>query len=289
MGGLIMMPTMERIELMNETTTQLIPSGEHQLHVTEAGEGDALVMLHGGGAGASAMSNFGGNLPAFANRYRVILPDLVGYGGSSLVKPEGERIAFYSKGIVDVLEALGVGKAHILGNSLGGAVAVWIGINRPDLVSKLVLMGPGIAMPTYAPFPTEGWKQMGGMYQGDGPTRAKMRSMLETMVYDPSLITDELVEERLKSATDPKLLAAQPGPPSPRSPYRFMEKDIEQLDIPSLIVWGRDDRVTPYDSVFQFFSRMRQAELHIFTECGHWVQTEKRDAFNRVVLDYLAR
>ncbi|MBH5323480.1 alpha/beta fold hydrolase [Aurantiacibacter sediminis] len=274
---------------MIETKTQLITSGDYQIHVTEAGEGQPLLMLHGGGAGASALSNFGGNLQAFAAHYRVLLPDFVGYGGSTMAKPDGERIAFYAKGIVDIMDALEITGAHILGNSLGGAVAIWIGIHRPELVGRLVLMGPGIAMPTFAPFPTEGWKAMGEMYQGEGPTKAKMRGLLETMVHDKSLITDELVDERFASATDPKLLAAQPGPPSPESPYRFMEKDIEQLNTPSLILWGRDDRVTPYDSVFQFFGRMKQSELHVFSECGHWVQTEQRERFNRVVLDYLAR
>ncbi|MEQ9587363.1 MAG: alpha/beta fold hydrolase [Parvibaculaceae bacterium] len=274
---------------MSEFETYMVEAGDHQIHISEIGEGEPLVMIHGGGAGASGPANFEGNALELSKHYRVILPDLVGYGKSTVAKPKGPRVAFYSKGIVDALDAMGLKEVNLLGNSLGGAIATWIGIHRPDLVRKLVLMGPGIAYPVLTPFPTEGWKQMAGFYKGDGPSKPKMRAMLETMVFDPGLVTDELVEKRFAVSTDPDVLATQPGPPTPESPFEMMEKEIEQLDVPALVVWGRDDRVTPYDSFIQFFSRMKRAELHVFSECGHWVQIEKRDEFNRVVLDYLAR
>lgn len=274
---------------MTETKQYLVQAGEHQVHFTEQGEGPPLVMIHGGGAGASGPANFAGNLEALSKEFRVLLPDLVGYGGSTKAKPVGPRVAFYAKGVVDALDAMSLSEVNLMGNSLGGAVAVWIGIHRPDLVKKLVLMGPAISYPTLAPFPTEGWKHLAGFYQGSGPSKEKMRALLECMVFDPSLVSDELVEARYKISTDPDVLATQPGPPSPESPYEMLEKEIEALDVPSLVLWGRDDRVTPYDSLIQFFGRMKQAELHVFSECGHWVQIEKRDAFNRVVLDYLKR
>ncbi|MEM9840389.1 MAG: alpha/beta fold hydrolase [Pseudomonadota bacterium] len=274
---------------MSKRKSTHIEAAGRRIHVTEEGTGKPLVLIHGGGPGASGLSNYAGNINALARDFRVIVPDLLGYGESDKPTLEGPRIAFYSKGVVDLLKAMDTGPVHLVGNSLGGAVAMWIAINESALVERLVMMGPGIGFPTHAVFPTEGWKHMAGYYAPPGPSIEKMEAFIKVMVRDPSMATPELVQARYEASIRPDVIAAQPGPPSPDSPYEMMAKEVHRLQKPTLIMWGRDDRVVPYDSAFQFFGQMTDAELHVIADCGHWVQAEKPDVFSRLVTEFCTR
>ena len=110
---------------------------------TERGGGLPLVMLHGGGPGASAWSNFGSALPRFAARFRTLLVDQPGFGGSDRPPVEGNYYRHAADHVVALLDELCIDRVHLLGNSLGGGTAMRLALSHPDRVGRLVLMGPG--------------------------------------------------------------------------------------------------------------------------------------------------
>ena len=129
--------------LTEESTSRYVQAGDLRMHYNEAGDGPPLVMLHGGGAGASSWSNFKQNLPALSEHFRCLLVDLPGYGKSDKPIINDPIWDFYTDVLNDMLEALGIEKAHFAGNSHGGATAVKMALNYPDRVDRLLSMGGG--------------------------------------------------------------------------------------------------------------------------------------------------
>jgi 4,5:9,10-diseco-3-hydroxy-5,9,17-trioxoandrosta-1(10),2-diene-4-oate hydrolase len=179
------------------------------LHYDEAGQGPVTVLLHGGGPGASGMSNFKGNLPAFAEHFRTLVIDQPGYGKSDKPPVEGNYFAFAAAALKDLLDELGIQTAHLVGNSLGGGTAVRFALENPERAGRLVLMGPGgLSLNVFAPDPTEGVRRLAEFGAPPGPSREKMEAFLRTLVFDQRLVTDELIDERYAQASDPDSLRA---------------------------------------------------------------------------------
>src|ERR687897_1298141 len=181
-------------------------AGDLTLNYYEAGasaEGRLpLVMLHGGGPGASAWSNFGRALPHFAASYRTLLVDQPGFGGSDKPPVVGNYYRHAADYVVRLLDELGIDRVHLLGNSLGGGTAMRLALTHPDRVGRLVLMGPGgLSLNLFHADPTQGVQRL--MDFAANPTREALRAFISTMVVDQSLVTDELVDERLADATKP--------------------------------------------------------------------------------------
>src|SRR5919197_5539267 len=154
-------------------------------------------MLHGGGPGASAWSNFGRNLPVFAQRYRTILVDQPGFGDSDKPEITKQYFTFSADALLALLDKLGVERVHLVGNSLGGGTAVRFALRHPDRADRLVLMGPGgLSLNVFAADPTEGVKRLMEFGRPPGPTKEKLAAFLKTLVHNQKLVTDELVEER---------------------------------------------------------------------------------------------
>ncbi|HEY4887718.1 MAG TPA: alpha/beta fold hydrolase [Candidatus Dormibacteraeota bacterium] len=270
--------------------------GEITLHWNEAGADDqVLVALHGSGPGASAWSNFKGNLPAFSAHFRTLLVDQPGFGWSDKPKISGSSITYAAKAVIGLMDELHIDKAHFLGNSYGGGVASRIAIDHPERVQKLALMGPGgIAHVIFSPDPTEGISILREFLTN--PTRETLERFVRIMVWDQKLVTPELLEERWKSASDPETFAGfkQAAMPdvTPEEGRRIREENdlwrhLEKINHQVLLIWGRDDRVVPMDAAFFALRRLRNSRLHIFSRCGHWAQVEKKDEFNRLVIDFL--
>lgn len=263
------------------------------LHLHEAGVGNdhTIVLLHGGGPGASSWSNFARNIPVLARNFHVIAVDQPGYGQSDKPTEHPQYFAHSASALHDLLDTLEIpGRVDLLGNSLGGGAAVRFALDYPDRAGRLVLMGPGgLSVNLFAPDPTEGVKNLGKFsYQ---PTRENLEAFLRIMVFDQTLITPELVEERFVAASTPESLAAAKAMGKSFSGGDFelgmLWRDAYKLRQPVLLIWGREDRVNPLDGALVALKMIPRAQLHVFGGCGHWAQLEKFDEFNRLATDFL--
>ena len=280
--------------LTYDSTSRVAKAGDLQLHYHEVGTGDPLVLLHGGGPGASAWSNWKQNLAPLAERFRVLAVDQPGYGRSDKPLIQGGMWEFYARAVHDLLDEIGVGTTHFIGNSLGGGTALKFALDHPDRTGRLVLMGPaGGMLPITSSWPSEGLKTLMAFYAPPGPSREKMQAVIDTMMFNPGKIDPDVLEERYQAAIDPEAMATatavfkavQSG--EPVLVAEELWRDVQRITNPTLLLWGRDDRVLPLDSALFMTRHMPDARLHVFPNCGHWAQVEHAAEFERLVIDFL--
>ena len=260
---------------------------------TGRGDADTVVLLHGGGPGASSWSNFGTNMPVIAKRFRAVMMDLPGYGGSAARPPTSHFFTLAADAVAGLLDELGIGKTHLIGNSLGGGTAMRFALRYPERAGRLVLMGPGgLTLNVLAPDPTEGVRRLMDFAAPPGPSRDKMEAFLRVMVFDQRLITDELIDERYAAASRPEALAGMAAMGSSffgeHAEDGMLWREAHRLRHDVLLIWGREDRVNPLDGALIALKQLRRAQLHVFGGCGHWAQLEKFDEFNELSLRFLA-
>lgn len=281
-------------ELTYESTSRFAQVRDDlKLHYHEAGVGNGptIVLLHGGGPGASSWSNFAKNIPVLAQQFHVIAVDQPGYGRSDKPTEHPQYFRHSASALKDLLDTIGITeRVHLLGNSLGGGAAVRFALDYPDRAVRLVLMGPGgLSVNLFAPDPTEGVRNLGKFaYQ---PTRENLEAFLRIMVFDQKLITDELIDERFAAASAPESLAAAKAMGRSFSSSEFelgmLWRDAYKLRQRVLLIWGREDRVNPIDGALVALKMIPRVQLHVFGGCGHWAQLEKFDEFNRLASDFL--
>jgi pimeloyl-ACP methyl ester carboxylesterase len=280
-------------ELDFDETSRFLTTPKGDLHYHVAGEGPPVLLLHGSGPGVSGWANFRGNLPVFAKDFTTYVLDLPGFGKSYAA--ETNPLFSASGAVLDFLDGLDLGPLPIVGNSMGGAVAARIAADHPERVSRLAAIG-GIGLPLFNPSPSEGIKLLVEFVED--PTYEKLRTWMESMVHDTSILTDEFVEMRWKAATDPAQ-ATDIKKLYNRASLRAMRDRasgaadqialLTRIQAPSLIMFGRDDRVTPLDSALVAMRLIRRCELHVFHDCGHWAMIERKDEFESVVRGFLLR
>jgi 2-hydroxy-6-oxonona-2,4-dienedioate hydrolase/4,5:9,10-diseco-3-hydroxy-5,9,17-trioxoandrosta-1(10),2-diene-4-oate hydrolase len=261
--------------------------GEREIFFEEVGSGPAVVLLHGGGPGASGLSNYSRNVEALARRFRVIVPDMPGYGRSSKRVDASDPFGDLARAVGGLLDALGVSSAHLIGNSYGGAAALRLAMDRPEKVNRLVLMGPGGVGTTRA-LPTPGLTQLLNYYTGTGPSLEKLvRFVREYLVYDGALIPDELIEARYEASLDPEVVANPPlrrpsGPLALRTLWRMdftRDSRLRRVTHPTLVIWGNDDKVNRPAGGRMLADTMPNCDLYMAAETGHWVQWERAELF----------
>ncbi|MGW5728586.1 4,5:9,10-diseco-3-hydroxy-5,9,17-trioxoandrosta-1(10),2-diene-4-oate hydrolase [Nocardia beijingensis] len=282
-------------ELTAESTSryaQVRPDLRLHYHEAGVGNGPTIVLLHGGGPGASSWSNFARNIPVLAEHFHVLAVDQPGYGRSDKPTEHPQYFVHSASALKDLLDHLEITtRVHLLGNSLGGGAAVRFALDYPDRAGKLILMGPGgLSTNLFAPDPTEGVKLLSKFnYE---PTRENLEAFLRIMVFDQSLVTDELIDERFASASTPEALAATRAMGKSFASADFEKgmlwRDAYKLRQPVLLIWGREDRVNPLDGALVATKLIPRAQLHVFGGCGHWAQLEKVHEFNRLAIDFLA-
>ncbi|MEO8697303.1 MAG: alpha/beta fold hydrolase [Acidimicrobiales bacterium] len=284
---------MTMTELSAEATGRTLPTKHGDLHYHEAGNGPPLVLLHGSGPGVSGWANYRGNLSAFADRFRALVLDLPGFGTS--YDPDENPTVHGPEAVVALLDGLGLDRVAIIGNSLGGGIAARVAAAHPERVSRLVTLG-GVGVPFFSALPSEGITLLVEFVED--PTRDRLVRWMQSMVYDPAVLTEDFVEMRWQSAIDPRALA------SIRRIYnrqmlgmlREMMLNntaalgmLRQIQAPTLLTWGRDDRVTPLDGAIAPMRLIPKCELHVFPDCGHWSMIERKDEWESVVLSFLSR
>ena len=280
--------SLQATQIANRT----VQVGNRQIHLAELGAGPAVLMLHGGGPGASGLSNYARNIEALARHFRVLVPDLPGYGRSSKGVNADDPFADQATTMLGLLDALDIPRAHVVGNSLGGACALRMALQQPSRVGRLVLMGPGgVGISQNAP--TAGLKRLLGYYAGEGPTLDKLRAFIcEDLVYDGSAITEAVLRERFESSIDPEVVA---NPPlrAPKDLEAFKRLDflldprLPQLANPTLVLWGTEDRVNPPAGGPALQAKLPACDLYLFSKTGHWVQWERAAEFNAAVAAFL--
>ncbi|MFC9553636.1 alpha/beta fold hydrolase [Rhodococcus sp. NPDC056960] len=251
----------------------------------DEGEGRPVVLIHGSGPGVTAWANWRATIPALARHFRVIAPDILGFGYTA--RPDG--VAYnsttWTEHLTGFLDALGLEKVSIVGNSFGGSLALNIATRHPERVDRLVLMG-SVGVPFQI---TDGLDAVWGFQ----PSLPAMRHLLDVFAYDRSLVTDELAELRLAAATRPGVQEAFSAMfPAPRQQgvdaMAVDEDRIAALPHDTLIVHGRDDQVIPLSNSLRLLELIERSQLHVFGRCGHWVQIEHAARFNALVADFLA-
>jgi 4,5:9,10-diseco-3-hydroxy-5,9,17-trioxoandrosta-1(10),2-diene-4-oate hydrolase len=282
------------------TTTNLI---EHTIKVAgkpifvaEAGIGPPVVMLHGGGPGASGVSNYSRNIDALAAHFRVVVPDMPGYGGSAKGVDQADPFGYLADMIRGLLDELAIDTAYLIGNSYGGAAALRLALDTPHRVDKLVLMGPG-GIGTTRAAPTAGLKSLLSYYGGAGPSRNKLEAFIRNyLVYEGTSVPDALIDARYAASVDPEVVADPPlrrpsGPMALRTLWRMdltRDRRLKRLQTPTLVLWGRDDKVNRPAGGPMLVNLMPNAQLVITSCTGHWMQWERAELFNRLVVDFLS-
>lgn len=268
--------------------------GARRIHLTEAGRGPVVLLLHGGGPGASGLSNYSRNIETLARHFRVLVPDMPGYGKSTKGVDRNDPFGDLATSMLGMLDALGVGRAHVIGNSLGGACALRMALERPKAIGRLVLMGPG-GVDTTRQLPTPGLKRLLNYYKGEGPTMEKLTEFIRgDLIYDGSLVPEAVIRERFQSSIDPEVVASPPllgpkGIPQFRKIDFTRDPRVAAVENPTLVLWGTEDKVNRPRGAHSLQRRMPNCDVYLFSKTGHWVQWERADEFNAVVQAFLAQ
>jgi len=260
-----------------------IPNGQ-TIHYLDQGDGPVVVFLHGSGPGASGHSNFKGNYPVLVEQgYRCVVPDLVGFGFSD--KPDDVQypLAFFVECVKQTLDAAGVTRCAVIGNSLGGAVALGLALEHPELVDKLILMAPGGMSEREEYFQMPGMQKMFEIYMSqEGLNVDSMRELCEVgLVYDPKFVTDELVAERsyVMGLMNTQVLVTMDIP--------YLPDRLPELQCPVLVFWGANDKMMPDSGLLATAKNCPDMKMLVLSECGHWAMVEHEALFNRECLAFL--
>jgi pimeloyl-ACP methyl ester carboxylesterase len=264
----------------------LVDAGGIKTNYLEAGDGPPVVLIHGSGPGVTAYANWRLVLPVLGENFRVIAPDMVGFGFSE--RPEGIEygLQVWADQTLAVMDSLNLERVSLVGNSFGGAIALRIATRHPDRIDKLVLMGSmGVSFPI-----TEGLDRVWGYT----PSFENMRQVLDVFAYSRELVNDELAQVRYRGSIEPGFQEAFSAMfPADENGSRqhwveamtTPEEEIRALPHRTLMVHGREDAVIPVQNSYVLEGLIENGDLAVFSHCGHWSMSERTADFNRLVRD----
>ncbi|OWL89207.1 alpha/beta fold hydrolase [Halopseudomonas aestusnigri] len=253
------------------------------VHYLDIGKGPVIVWLHGSGPGASGFSNFKGNYPLFEQAgYRNLVLDLPGFGRSDKPDTVNYDLDFFVRNLKALLDQLEIDSCTLLGNSLGGAIALGFVLAYPQQVDKLILMAPGGIEERETYFQMEGIQRMVEVF-GQGPMGVEqMRQVMTLQLFDPGQLQESLLAERAAVAV------TQPGNLFSTMLVPNMTERLSEIKAPILGFWGTNDRFNPPAGAFKILDNAPNARFVMLNRCGHWVQVEHQHMFNRECLEFLA-
>lgn len=273
----------------NPEVARSVRTGSFHTNVHDLGESrpgqPPVLFIHGSGPGVSAWANWRLALPVIAQDRHVIAPDMVGFGYTDRPAGQAYTMDAWVQQVLDLMDALGVEQADVVGNSFGGALSLALAIRAPQRVRRLVLMGSvGVSFPI-----TPGLDAVWG-YE---PSLDNMKRLLDIFAHSRALVTDELAQLRYEASIRPGFQASFAAMfPAPRQRWvdamASPEAAIRALPHETLIVHGREDKVIALQSSLRLSEWIAHSQLHVFGHCGHWTQIEHADRFVRLVGDFLA-
>lgn len=260
-----------------------IQSGDIRTNYHDLGAGEPVLLLHGSGPGVSAWANWRLTFEALRDDFRLLAPDLAGFGFTGFPEDQTFSRDQWLKQIVDFLDALGLEQVNVVGNSFGGSMALALAIHHPERVHRLLLMG-SVGVPFEL---TDGLDAVWGYT----PSIENMQNIMQVFAYNQSLITDALIESRYKASTRETTRAAYERMfPAPRQRWvdamAHDEEKIRAIPHQTMMVHGRDDQVIPLTTSQTLLQWIENSQLHIFSQCGHWTQIEHAKAFGILARDF---
>jgi len=269
----------------NPEIAHRVRTGAFETNVHELGQGAPVLLIHGSGPGVSAWANWRLVMPQLAQTRRVIAPDMAGFGYTERLPGIAYTMDTWVQQALDLLDALDVEHADLVGNSFGGALALALAIRAPQRVRRLVLMG-SVGVPfAITPGLDAVW--------GYTPSFENMRRIMDVFAHDRALVTDELAQLRYEASIRPGFQESFGAMfPTPRQRWvdamASPEAAIRALPHETLLIHGREDQVIPLATSLTLADWIPHSQLHVFGQCGHWTQIEHSARFARLVGDFLA-
>jgi pimeloyl-ACP methyl ester carboxylesterase len=281
----------------SQLRSRYVMAGRIRTHYSEAGgNGSTVVLCHGGGPGSSGEAGFGRIMLALATKFQVYAIDSIGgFGETDPYFPASEGVQSRVDQLESFMDALCLDKVMLSGNSQGAWVAAKYALEHPDRVSKLALIASSTiaqAMGIKTPV-TEGMRAIRA-YDGSADS---MRRFLQTIVFNQSLITDDLVSLRTDAANRPGADDArrifQEGTQrlnsDPNLRLKFeMTQVLPRLTIPMIFIWGEDDRFAPMEIGKQLEKLLPNVPFHYIPKAGHQVQNDQPEVVSKLMLEFFS-
>lgn len=273
--------------LTMEIASKTISVNGINTHYHEEGNGDeTIILIHGSGPGVSAFANWRLVIPRLSEHFRVLAPDVIGFGTTDKPADNKYSMELWVEHLIGFIDTVANGPVYLVGNSFGGALSLQMAHRRPDLVKKLILMGSVGTKHTIS----EGLDQVWG-YE---PSLENMRELIKLFSYDQGAANnEELVRMRYEASIEPAAKEAFeamfPAPRQRMVDEMALEDDaLRSIEAETLIFHGLNDQVINiYDTSYRLVELLPNAELHVFTKCGHWTQIEKTEPFVNHILTFL--
>ena len=277
--------------LTEAETSKTIQAADVRIHYHEAGKGEPVVFLHSYNAGSTAWLNFHKNLVPLSNHFRCILMDLVNWGRSGpLIYKEYSHV-FHARMAIALLDALGIQKASMVGNSVGGSSVLACAVGYPDRVNKIVVGACHIPSAGTTPDPIGNRPSEGSRANNEvleNPTQENIRRSMRVHLDDETLVTNELVEymyQNITSHPDHQEARRNSVGSGTRSSSQLFE--LPNVNHPTLVVQGRYDRMVSVEAGLTILNYIPDSRLMVFNRCGHWPPYEHPDEYNSLVLNFL--
>jgi 2-hydroxymuconate-semialdehyde hydrolase len=262
------------------------------IHYLDEGprDGQTVLLVHGSAIGITAAANFYLTIPALVQAgYRVLAPDLYGYGWTEAAPGVDARRAHHVEQLLRMLDALGVARCYLIGNSLGGMVSAALAIAHPERVLGNIVIGTaGASWPGGSRFaPRLSAQADAGAYHPD-----MVRKAMRHLVDNEDMIPPALVDYRTRMAERPGAYARHLESTRLREQskrdFPFDRAAAQRCPVPTLFIYGREDRVNPPEDALAGAEAFPHADLMLFGHCGHWTMVERADDFNALMLRFLS-